>query len=197
MLNFSPSCERNKDAILAQLSEQFKCIETVLEIGSLSGQHALHITKYLKNLNWQTSDIQENIDSLEKNIAQFGTDNCFAPLSLDVAKQQDWPMQKYDAIFTANSLHIMSWNHVELFFQHIKTVSRQGSLVVVYGPFKYKGEYTSDSNERFQQWLIARDRLSGIRDFELVDRLANENGFQFKSDITMPANNQLITWEML
>ncbi|WDD98901.1 DUF938 domain-containing protein [Thalassomonas actiniarum] len=195
MLNFSPSCERNQGYILTELEQLFAPVTRVLELGSLSGQHALHFASGLPHLNWQPSDLAENVPALTENIRHSAIDNCLVPIALDVTVAGDWPEQQYDGIFTANTLHIMSWPSVVQMFDHLPKVCRPGTLLTIYGPFKYQGAYTSDSNASFQQWLQDRDPQSGIRDFEQVGRLARQQGFELISDIQMPANNQLISWQ--
>jgi hypothetical protein len=114
------------------------------------------------------------------------------PLLHDVTGE--WPKQRFDAVFTANSLHIMSWPEVERFFAGVDTVLESDGLLAVYGPFNYHGAYTSESNREFDGWLKQRSALSGIRDFEAVDALASRIGLQLENDHAMPANNQLIVW---
>ena len=64
----------------------------------------------------------------------------------------------------------------------------------MYGPFRYQGKYTSESNARFDQWLQKRDPLSAIRSFEYVNKLASDQGLKLVQDIQMPANNQMLIW---
>lgn len=196
MKNFSASCERNKEAILNELKLHFSNVSQVLELGSLSGQHAIHFSEELTHLQWQPSDLIENIIALNQNISEYNITNCRSPLAIDVAQYSQWPDEKYDAIYTANTLHIMSWQHVEALFEHLPKVCNKNALLCIYGPFKYQGHFTSTSNAEFQQWLQNRDVNSGIRDFEKVNELARAQGFLLQSDKTMPANNQLIVWKM-
>jgi len=197
MLNYSPSCERNQSVILAELMANLTAGQQVLEIGSLSGQHAIHFSRNIPSIKWQPSDIEENILALIQNISDASLNNCKPPMVLDVADKDQWPDAPYEAIFTANTLHIMSWQHVEKLFENINKVCQKGTLLCIYGPFKYQGQYTSASNENFQSWLQNRDVKSGIRDFEKVNELAAEQGFTLISDKNMPANNQFIVWQML
>jgi cyclopropane fatty-acyl-phospholipid synthase-like methyltransferase len=197
MLNYSPSCERNQSVILAELMTIFSARQQVLELGSLSGQHAIHFSKNMPSITWQPSDLHENIKALKQNITDALLTNCQSPMVLDVADKHQWPDSQYEAIFTANTLHIMSWQHVEELFKNINKVCQKGTLLCIYGPFKYQGKYTSASNENFQSWLKNRDIESGIRDFEKINELAVKQGFVFVSDKNMPANNQLITWQMV
>ncbi|MBO9490048.1 DUF938 domain-containing protein [Endozoicomonas sp. G2_1] len=193
MLNFSPSCERNKDVILAQLSKLLKAGDRVLEIGSLSGQHALHFCAQRAEITWQCSDIEENIASLAQNITDYGSENCLAPIALTLG--QPWHYQEsYDVVFTANTLHIVSPILVESFFRQVSPLIKPDGLMLIYGPFKYQGQFTSPSNGEFELWLKDRDSQSGIRDFEWIAELAQQQGFELVSDINMPANNQLLVW---
>lgn len=194
MLNFSESCERNKHPILAELTPLFEDSCSVLELGSYSGQHAFHFAKNLPHLSWQLSDRPVAIEALRHNYAQTRLGNVLAPIALDVSKAEHWPKQTFNAVYSANTLHIMSAEHVQMLFKNLPSVCQQNTLFVVYGPFNYQGNFTSESNEKFQQWLQDRDPLSGIRDFEWVNELAKMADFVLETDIKMPANNQLLVW---
>jgi len=193
MLPISEACERNKGPILEILTRALAGSVAVLEIGSGTGQHAVHFARNLPHLTWQPTDRAENLPWLAARIAQEGPANLRQPLELDVARPE-WPAVACDVVFSANSLHIMSWPEVEGFFHGIGRVLAAGGLLVVYGPFRYGGTYTSHSNAVFDHDLRERDPASGIRDFEAVDRLAAGVGLGFEADHPMPANNQLLIW---
>jgi hypothetical protein len=72
-----------------------------------------------------------------------------------------------------------------------------GGLVCLYGPFNYGGNFTSESNARFDAWLKARDPLSGVRDFEALDLLARQQGLVLQQDVAMPANNRTLVWQKM
>ncbi len=196
MLNFSPSCERNKNVILKQLTPLFSegSQHSVLEIGSYSGQHAIHFCQHLNDILWQPTDTQLYYDALQQNLMPLSLPNCLPPKPLNVGNHQDWPEQAYDTVFTANTLHIMSWREVELMFQHLPRVCHSATQLVIYGPFKYSQQYTSESNAQFELWLKNRDIQSGIKDFEKINALAEKAGFALQDDVSMPANNQLLIW---
>lgn len=194
MLPFSEACERNKGPILEILTEAFAGSTRVLEIGSGTGQHAVHFAAGLPHLEWQPSDRAEYLPGLAARIAEEGPPNLRAPLVLDVT-QSDWPAAGCDAVFSANTLHIMSWPEVVAFFAGLGRVLSRDAVVAVYGPFRYGGAYTSASNAAFDQSLRVRDPASGIRDFEAVNELAQAQGLALRADHRMPANNQLLVWE--
>ena len=196
MLPFSEACERNKDPILAILREVFAGLSTVLEIGSGTGQHAVHFARSMAHLAWQPTDRAENLAALTERIATQGPPNLHAPMELDVC-MASWPVGETDAVYSANTLHIMSWPEVKAFFNGVGRVLGDGGLLAVYGPFRYAGRYTSASNTAFDEGLRQRDPASGIRDFEEVDSLANAQGLTLAADHAMPANNQLLLWRNL
>lgn len=190
---YSESCEQNKEPILEVLQQVFKDSNYVLEIGSGSGQHAVYFAQHLKHLNWQPSDRSEYLDSIRAWTEESALSNLKAPVELDVVNHP-WDVQTADTIFTANSLHIMSWAMVEYFFRGVgETLAPNGKLLV-YGPFSYAGTHTSPSNERFDQYLKQQNPLSGVRDFDDLDRLAMQQGLSFTKDFAMPANNRCLLW---
>jgi cyclopropane fatty-acyl-phospholipid synthase-like methyltransferase len=189
---FAPACERNRDPILAVLRRQFADRRRVLEIGSGTGQHAVYFAAALPWLTWQCSDVAENLPGIRLWLEDAGLPNTPPPLALDV--HGTWPACSPDAVFSANTLHIMGWGEVEAFFAGIGRVLGDDGTLVVYGPFNYGGDYTSASNREFDAWLRARDPRSGIRDFEAVDALAQRIGLQRVEDAAMPANNRCLVW---
>ena len=196
LLPYSEACERNKEPILTILQSRFSELTTVVEIGSGTAQHAVYFAGRLPHLTWQTTDQFQYVKGINARLEHEGPDNVLAPLILDVAKQP-WPVSVTDATFSANTLHIMSPDHVVHFFKGCGQILKRNGLLCVYGPFKYNGEFTSASNARFDQSLQAGDLNMGIRDFELVNELAEAAGLQLLDDIKMPANNQMLIWKKL
>ncbi len=190
---FSPSSERNRDPILAILKQAFADRRQVLEIGSGTGQHAVHFAAHLAHLSWQTSDRVENHDGIQAWLADAALPNTLPPLALDV-NQARWPRARFDAVFTANTLHIMGWDEVQILFRRLPEVLEADACLAVYGPFNYGGTFTSDSNAAFDQRLKGDDPKRGIRDFEAVDALARGIGFSLAADHAMPANNRCLVW---
>ncbi|HYP67951.1 MAG TPA: DUF938 domain-containing protein [Thiobacillaceae bacterium] len=191
---FSESCERNQEPILSVLREYFDRPGAVLEIGSGTGQHAVYFGAALPHLQWQTSDVPASHGGILAWLEYAHLPNLLAPLDLDVTG--NWPTRDFDYVFSANTLHIMAWPEVIRFFAGVEEVLRVGGRLAVYGPFNYGGEYTSESNARFDDWLKSRDARSGIRHFEQVDALARGAGLHLLTDREMPANNRTLVWEM-
>jgi SAM-dependent methyltransferase len=193
MKPYAESCAQNRDPILAVLREAFADRREVLEIASGTGQHAVHFGAALAHLTWHTSELPENHAGILAWLDEAGLPNVRPPLALDV-NADDWPLAGVDAIFNANTVHIVGWPAVQRMFAGIGRVLAPGGLLCLYGPFNYGGAYTSDSNARFDVWLKERDPASGIRDFEAVDRLAEAQGLRLVQDIEMPVNNRTLLW---
>jgi len=200
MLPHAPAADRNKDAILAALTPHLTARRRVLEIGSGTGQHAVHITTALPHLTWQCSDLADAVPGIAARLAAEGNDRTPPPLALDVAAPP-WPLppakspDAFEAMVTANTLHIMSFVSVGHFFARVGDHLASGGLLAVYGPMKYGGAFTTPSNAAFDAQLKSWNPASGIRDFEALDDLARARGLRLIEDIAMPANNQLVLWQ--
>lgn len=191
---FAQSSEENKQVILQAIEEFLKIRFSILEIASGTGQHAVYFAEKMPQLTWQPSDLADAHTGIKRWIAESELNNVLPPLCLNVS-EDDWPNTTYDAVFSANSFHIMARHHVEDFFEKISHVLNANGIVIIYGPFNYQGHYTSESNERFDLWLKHRNRQSGIKDFEWCDQLAKKAGLTLSKDIEMPQNNRILIWE--
>jgi len=194
MKPFSESCAQNQQVILDVLQHEFTAAQHVLEIGSGTGQHAVFFARGLPHLIWQTSDVIEHHSGIHAWIADEGPDNVRAPLSLNV-ETDVWPNTTFDAVFSANTVHIMGWPEVEKMFAGIGQVLQAGGRFCLYGPFNVDGKFTSESNARFELWLKQQNPKSGIRDQAALDALAQAAGMSRIATHTMPANNNILVWE--
>ncbi|HHJ17911.1 MAG TPA: DUF938 domain-containing protein [Gammaproteobacteria bacterium] len=193
MKPFSESCVQNREPILEVLRGELADKTRLLEIGSGTGQHAVYLAAEFPQLLWQTSDVSAAHAGINAWLDEAGLTNVRPPLALDVSRDS-WPGQRFDAMFSANTVHIMSWPNVERLFEGVGKTLQENGVFCLYGPFNYNGRFTSDSNARFDQWLKERDPLSGIRDFEAVQEQAAKAGLVLKEDHAMPANNRTLVW---
>jgi len=192
-LPYSQSCENNKAIIGQHLQTLFADRSQVLEIASGTGQHATFFASQFSWLTWQPTELPTNLAVLEPRCRHYKGSNLSEPLPLDVCTRP-WGVVAPDAIFTANSLHIMPFSSVQSLFLELGLRAAPAALLVVYGPFNYGGQYTSDSNAQFDRWLFRQHPDSAIRNFEEVDQLARKAGFTLQGDNAMPANNRLLVW---
>ena len=192
---YAQACDRNSSAILDVLNTQLAKANSVLEIGSGTGQHAVSFSRALPHLQWQTSDLEPNHPGIKLWIDEAKLNNILPPLTLDALQTEDWPTQRYDTIFTANTCHIMPMIAVEKMFQQIQhNLSEQGCFII-YGPFKYNGQHTSQSNIHFDQWLRNEEAHRGVREMNWLIQLAQQGGLSLSEDIAMPANNRILIWQ--
>lgn len=190
---FSQSCENNKAPILEVLKPLLKNSKQVLEIGSGTGQHAVHFAAAMPWLEWQCSDQQSYLAGINMWLAEAKLKNTPEPLELNVT-QDNWPIEMFDTVFSANTAHIMHWPEVVQFFAGVGERLKPGGQFFLYGPMNYGGKFSSDSNMRFNEWLKADDPNKGIRDFEALDELAIKAKLKLQQDFSMPANNQILQW---
>lgn len=189
---FSQACENNKAPILGVLQRVFAPCRNILEIGSGTGQHAVWFAPRLPHLHWQTSDLAENHPGINAWIDEQSASNLARPIVLNVASGA-WPVAM-DGVFSANTCHIMSWENVEKMFDGLGRHLARDGIVAIYGPFNYRGEFTSASNAQFDLWLKQRAPHQGIRDIAAIQRLAGRAGLELLEDNPMPANNRLLVW---
>jgi hypothetical protein len=189
---YAPACDRNREPILEVLREHFADRRRVLEIGSGTGQHAVHFAAALPHLTWQATDRSANLPGIRLWLEEAQLPNTPPPLALDV--NGPWPNEIYDAAFTANTLHIMGWEDVVRLFDALPRVTSDDAILAIYGPFNYGGRFTSDSNAAFDARLRAQDARQGLRDFEAVEALARDAGFTLVADHAMPANNRTLVF---
>ncbi|PKO36914.1 MAG: methylase [Betaproteobacteria bacterium HGW-Betaproteobacteria-6] len=190
----APSTEKNREPILAVLREVFADRRQVLEIGSGTGQHAIHFGAQLPHLRWQTSDRPDFLPGIRAWLAEAALPNVLPPVEFDVLGP--WPTGRYDAAYSANTLHIMSWQAVEALFAGLPAVLAPGGLLFIYGPFMFDGRHTSDSNAAFDRSLREKAPHQGVRDATAVDALARQNGLELVEQRPMPSNNFVLLWRM-
>jgi SAM-dependent methyltransferase len=190
---WSAACERNRGPILAVLRDAFADRRHVLEIGSGTGQHAVHFAAAMPWLTWRASDRAENLPGIRAWLEDAALPNTPPPLVLDVTGA--WPATRFDAVFSANTLHIMGWDAVEALFRALPAATTAGARLAFYGPFHEHGQPTSESNAAFDASLRARAAHMGVRDREAVDALATAAGFHRLARVDMPANNRLLLWQ--
>ncbi len=193
MKQYSAACDQNKDPILKAIKPLLLNAKSVLEVGSGTGQHCVYFAKELPHLTWQASDQSMYLPSVSAWIDDAKLAN--TPKELELNVDLDWPEDKYQAIYSANTVHIMSWEMVLKFFKGVGQVLDKGGVFILYGPFNYSGQYTSQSNANFDLWLKDQNPLSAIRDFESLDELAKLHNLILTDDIEMPANNRVLVWK--
>lgn len=192
---FSQSCEENKEVIFNSIAPFLQDKLSVLEIASGTGQHAIYFAEQMNHLSWQTSDLIESHPGICQWLEEAKIENIVAPFEFNVSEVEHWPERQYDAVFTANSFHIMATQNVVDFFCHLPKILKPKSIVLVYGPFNYNGQFTSESNAHFNDWLKQRNPQSGIKDFEWCNQLAEKAGLTLINDIAMPQNNRILVWQ--
>ncbi len=192
---YSEACEENKRPILDVIRPLLRETRRLLEIGSGTGQHAVFFAAALPHLIWQTSDCARNLPGIRAWLDEAALPNLPPSLMLDV--MGPWPDERFDAVFSANTAHIMSEPEVGAMFDGVGRILAEGGYFTLYGPFNIGGRYTSESNARFDAMLRSRDPSMGIRDLDLLIELGRDNGLELTADHPMPVNNRTLVWQRI
>ncbi len=194
MQGYSKAAENNKAPIADIMGRHLPPDASVLEIGSGAGQHALYMSNTFPGITWSPSEQEVVVPILRANLALYGSSNIQSPLVLDLT-DFSWSGDSVDVVYAANVIHIVSESLGERLVQLAAEALKLSGLLMLYGPYKYNGQFTTESNATFDQWLKDRDPASGIRDFEAVIATARCTGLTLTQDYTMPANNQMLIFE--
>ncbi len=193
---YAPSADRNREVILAALTDELTDTDHVFEFGSGTGQHLCHFAANRTGNIWQPSDLAARIPGINQWIAESGCLNILPPIELDL--NSELPISAHATMcYSANTLHIVSWPLVERLFMHAAALLPTGGKLCLYGPCKFDGKYTSEGNRAFDQQLRSENPNSGIREFNDLQALATRHRFSHKSTLDMPANNQFFVWERI
>jgi len=190
---YAPSCDENKAPILDVIRPLFETARHLLEIGSGTGQHAVCFAAAMPHLTWQTSEVAENLPGIHAWLDEANLPNLIAPIALDVTR--NWPNGPFDAVFSANTSHIMPIEAVEAMFQGVGRILTPGGPFALYGPFNRNGTFTSDSNRRFDGWLKTQNPRMGVRDLADLQTMARNAGLSLVAEHPMPANNLTLIWQ--
>jgi len=193
MKPYSEASDRNKDPILSVIRPYLEQTRNVLEIGSGTGQHAVYLAGAMPHLTWHTSDLTDNHVGIQAWIGDSGLANLRVPLVLDVCNDA-WPTVEFEAVFSANTAHIMSWQEVCCMFDGVGRILESSGAFLLYGPFSEHGVHNSESNRLFDTSLRRRDPRMGIRDIDALKNLGTANGLDFQREHEMPANNRILAW---
>ncbi len=190
---YAQACDKNGPPILDVLRQKLPNHGRVLEIASGTGQHAVFFGEALPNIEWQPSDLKEMHSGIRQWLDDAGLENVLPPLPLDVMAEA-WPNENYDAVFSANSAHIMPAEAVEKMFAGVARLLKHDGQFLLYGPFMYGGEHSSESNEGFDRWLKSSDPQRGLRDVDWLREIATKFNLRLLEDIEMPVNNRILVW---
>lgn len=188
---FSQACENNKGPILTVLKTHCETPGTLLEIGAGTGQHAAWLSAHLPHLVWQPSDVADNLPGVRLWLSDPES-RALDPLTLDVGRE--WPSARFDYLFTANTFHIISAELVERCIEEGCKHLTEAGRFLIYGPFNVGGQFTSESNQAFDQWLKEIDPLRGIRDREWIEAAFARHGRTLLAEHDLPANNKVLVF---
>ena len=192
---FFPATKRNNKCIGDELSKIFTKNGSILEIGSGSGKHGVIFQKRFPEIIWQTSDPEyihrksivswiEHEKLSKKMPKPLEIDVTIAPWNID-NKIKD----VLQAIICINMIHIASWRCTQALFKESGKLLLKDQFLYLYGPFKIKNKFTTESNYLFDKSLKIQNKNWGIRNLENISEEASRNDFFEEDLIPMPSNN--------
>lgn len=187
------AAERNKEAIFKVMKPFLHEGETLLEIGSGTGQHGVYCCERLPHLRWQATELECNIPGIRQWIADSNARNMLDPLVLDVTSY-NWCQSYYDFVFTSNTVHYMSWSDVACMFAGVSSMLTDSRLFFIYGPFHRSGLPATIGNKRLDEWLQIQSPEFRIRSIDELEDLGGEFDFRLKHTFLMPANNYILVF---
>ncbi|HET9622692.1 MAG TPA: DUF938 domain-containing protein [Kofleriaceae bacterium] len=191
----APAAARNREPIAAVLGRVLPARGAVLEIASGSGEHAVWFARAFPGVQWQPSDPSpEARASIAAWRAEAGLANLAPPIALDVsaAWPADAPDGPLDAVVCINMVHIAPWAATLGLFAGAARVLAPGGLLFTYGPYRFAGAFTAESNAAFDRSLRARDPAWGVRDVDDLEAAARAHGLALRETVAMPANNHAL-----
>lgn len=191
---YAPSCDENRDPILAILRPRLRRVRHLLEVGSGTGQHAVYFAPALPHVTWQTSDVAHHLPGIRWWLAEHPATNLPPPIALDVTADH-WPQTEFDAVFSANTAHMIDEVAARALLVGVAGRLRCKGQLLWYGPFKMGGCFNGPNDRQFDLELRLRDPAIGLKDTVWLDQIAASAGLKRIEEIAMPANNFVLIWE--
>ena len=190
---FSPSAGRNKAVVAAGLADLLPLNASILEIGSGTGEHGVELLSLRPDLSWQFSDPDPKSRASQAAWGNYATHEFREPLDLDVsvADSRSQITSHYDAIFSANMIHIAPLSALIGLATLAERLIKSDGKVILYGPF-LTGDSTAPSNLDFDRSLKRRNPEWGVRDLSAVKHIFAKHGFNRAKLHDMPKNNLLL-----
>ena len=187
----SPSAARNRDPILEVLRRHLPAAATVLEIGSGTGEHAIHFARALPELTWIPSDPDHAARvSISAWVLDSALNNVHEPLDLDARDDPEvLSLPAIDALVAINVVHISPWSTLLGLLDHAGCLLGPGGTLFLYGPFQRDGRHTAPSNAAFDDYLREQNPAWGVRDLAQIEAEAARRGLAREALVPMPANN--------
>ncbi|HUP67574.1 MAG TPA: DUF938 domain-containing protein [Sphingomicrobium sp.] len=192
VLRSAPAALRNRQPIADVLAEWLPAQGLVLELASGTGEHVVYFGEHFPALDWQPSDVDaDSIRSVAARVVEAGLPNVRPPLIVD-ASSAAWPIERADAVLSINMVHISPWAAALGLIRGAARVLREGSPLVLYGPWLKDDIPTAPGNLEFDASLKRRDPDWGLRRVEDFCEAAARQSFRLESTRTMPANNLMM-----
>lgn len=194
MRRTSPAALRNRGPLLEVLQDVLPPAGLVLEVASGSGEHVVFFASALPVLQFQPTDRDpEARASITAHVREANLPNVRAPIELDAASPR-WTIAQADAVLCINMIHIAPLAATRGLFAGAARVLPPGAPLLTYGPYRFSGRFTAESNAAFDRSLRAQDPAWGVRDVDELFPLAVAHGLHPERTVALPANNHALVF---
>jgi len=187
---------RNREPILGVLKEKLpKATGRVLELASGSGMHINFFAPHFKHLHFQPTDKDKEVfDNIKKLKVDHSNDNIADPEHLDLTDPNTWfnagDEKSFDAMFCINIFQVAPVSIADGMMECASKLLTDNGILLIYGPFRVEGTFTTDSNKEFHDTLSSAGVSEwGLKDVADLKKAAAKHGMELKEQIDMPANN--------
>jgi len=182
----------NRGPLAAGLAGILPPTGLVLELGSGTGEHALHLARAFPALVFQPSDPDP---AARASIAAWAEEAALPNLlpALDWDLRLDaWQRRPADALLCVNVLHVAPAACLEALCCGAARVLPPGGPLAVAGPFGRRGVPLAGRLARFDAVLRAADPALGVREVEALADAARRHGLALAGELPLPAEGDLL-----
>jgi SAM-dependent methyltransferase len=192
MKRTSAAAVRNRTPLATVLARVLPPTGRVLELGSGTGEHAVHLARLFPALMFQPSDPDPVARaSIAAWAREAALPNLLLPLDHDL-RLAGWHGRPADAVLCVNVLHVAPVACVDaLCLGAARVLPPRGPLVVA-GPFLRRGVPPTGRLARFDAELRAADPALGIREVEALHDAARRHGLEPEAELALPAEGDLL-----
>jgi SAM-dependent methyltransferase len=193
MKRTSPAALANLEPLRVALRSVLPTSGVVLELGSGTGEHAVHLARAFPALAFQPSDPDP---VMRASVAAWAQDarlpNLLPPLDLDL-RAAAWTRRAAAAVLCVNVLHLAPPDAAEALCAGAARVLPPGGPLVVAAPLARRGVPLAGRLARFDRELRAADPALGIRALEDVLEAGARHGLALEgAPQALPAEGDVL-----
>ncbi len=192
MKRTSAAALRNRAPLAAALADVLPAAGRVLELGSGTGEHAVHLARAFPALVFQPSDPDpEARASIAAWAEEAALPNLLSPLDYDL-RVEIWHLRPADAVLCVNVLHVVPAECLEALCLGAARVLPPGGPLAVAAPFARRGASLAGRLLSLDARLRAADPTLGVREVEALAEAARRHGLSLERELPLAEEGDLL-----